>query len=371
MEGSQVRKEEVTRAVWLPFMFFRSTLMGQSELSFSNAITRAFDKIAQQGLNRVFVHVRPFGDALYRSDLFPSSFLVSGNEGDKLVFDPLEIMVKKARERGLGIEAWVNPFRVRSKYIQTGAISNLNPVNIFIKSGDAITYSDGLMYNPASQRAIDYVTKGVSELCTRYDIDGIHFDDYFYPNPERHFDASDYAAYKAPGGGLSQSAWRKANILMLLKQCWESVHAIDKRLVFGVSPKGFMECNLKEEYFDVPKALSKPGYLDYVCPQAYFAPNDEAYSFDDCMRIFDSLTKADIRLIAGLPAYKIGRPDPHAGAGEKDWLRGDHVLADMINIAKRYPSYAGYSLYDYSSVFSPAPELQERIRRERASISGC
>lgn len=359
----------IIKAVWLPYMFFRTALMGKSEESFSNAIDEAFSKIGEQGLNKLFVHARPFGDALYRSDIFPTSFLVSGKEGEKLRFDPLEIMIKKANPLGLGIEAWVNPFRVRSKYIETGTVSDKNPVCKFLETGDAIEYSDGIIYNPASQRARDLIVDGLHELCARYDIVGVHFDDYFYPNPELQFDAAGYAAYKAPGGGLSQAAWRKANISLLLKQSWDRVHSTSNDLVFGVSPKGFMECNLNEEYFDVPRVLSNPGYVDYICPQSYFAPNDEIYSFGECINVFNSLIESNIKLIVGLPVYKLGHPDPHAGAGEDDWQNGEHVLADMIKIAGSFSKYSGYSLYDYSSFFTPARELNERMIKERSALN--
>ena len=349
-------------------MVYKDILTNKSKVSFTNAVSHYFELIAEQGLNRVFVHVRPFGDALYRSDYFPSSYLVTGCEGGNLSFDPFEIMTKKARDFKLNIEAWINPFRVRSIYVETGTISPKNPVHDFLISGDAIEYGGNIVYNPASQRAWDLIGRGLSEICQRYDIDGIHFDDYFYPTSDPYFDMNSYASYKAAGGGLPQAIWRRNNISMFLKHCWNQVHSFNKNIDFGVSPKGDMNCNLNEEFFDAAEVLSKPGYLDYICPQAYFALNDEVYSFSDCMQVFDSINKIKVKLIAGLPAYKIGHPEPHAGAGEKDWLCGERVLADMVECGKMFSTYSGYSLYSYTSVFEPQPELANRMIIERKAL---
>ncbi len=360
---------ETIKAVWMPFMIYGNILTNKSKESFIASIDRYFEAAAAQGLNRIYVHVRPFGDALYRSDYFPASFLISGREGDGIRFDPLEVMTREARKRNLAIEPWINPFRVRSVSFDAGAISPNNPVVSCLEQGDAIEYHGNIVYNPASQRARELILHGVSELCQRYDIDGIHFDDYFYLTQDPCFDMDSYAAYKESGGELSQTRWRRDNVSTLLKQCRTQVHVENERLVFGVSPKGEIERNLNEEFLDVPDILSRKGYVDYICPQAYFAPNDEAYSFDDCIRSFNSLIRADIPLIAGLPAYRIGQPDPHAGAGENDWLEGQHLLADMVQSASRYDHYAGYSLFDFSSVFLPNPQLRDRMGKERQALS--
>ena len=350
-------------------MEFKSILTGKSREQFTSAVEHRFGLAADLGLNRLFVHVRPFGDALYKSKIFPTSSLITGTEGDHIDFDPLEIMTIAARRLGLCIEAWVNPFRVRSAYIQTGVLYHKNPALALLESGDLIEHRGGYTYNPASQRVWELVLAGVEELCTGYDLDGIHFDDYFYPTVDPLFDMDSYNAYKAPGGGLSQAQWRRGNVSLFLKRCWNCVHDSDNNMLFGVSPKGFMDCNLNEEFFDVPHVLSKSGYVDYIVPQAYFAPRDEVYSFSDCVSLYDSLIKCGIPLIPGLPAYKLGKPDIHAGIGEEDWLHGEGVLAGMIECSRTLESYGGYSLYDFAAIFGPEAQHSDRMARERRLIS--
>lgn len=357
-----------TRAVWIPFMEFKDILTGKSREQFTSAIERRFALAAELGLNRLYIHVRPFGDALYRSRVFPSSSLITGTEGDRMEFDPLEIMTIAARKLGLCVEAWVNPFRVRSAYINTGDLCQRNPALAFLESRDVIEHRGGLAYNPASPRVWELVLAGVEELCAGYDLDGIHFDDYFYPTVDPFFDMDSYSAYKAPGGGLSQTEWRRRNVSLFLHRCWSQVHASGRDMLFGVSPKGFMDCNLNEEFFDVPHVLSKGGYVDYIVPQAYFAPRDEVYSFSTCVSLYDSLIKCGIPLIPGLPAYKLGKPDIHAGIGEEDWLQGEGVLAEMIECSRMLKNYGGYSLYDFASVFEPETQLSDRMAKERELI---
>ena len=362
-------KQEV-RAVWLPFMEFAGILTGKSREDFSEAVSRAFEAAAAFGINRLFVHVRPFGDALYHSELFPSSHLVTGTEGDPLPFDPLEIMLDKAHGLGLALEAWLNPFRIRAPGIAKAGsgLCQRNPALHMKDPFGVITYRNGMTYNPASEEAQELLINGLREICARYPVDGIHFDDYFYPTADPYFDMESFRAYKLPGGGLSQAVWRRQNISLFLKSCYQAVHASGCSR-FGLSPKGFMDCNLNEEFLDVPRLLSTSGYLDYVCPQAYFALSDEICPFDAVIKEYDGLIKADIQLLAGLAAYKLGRPDRHAGrAGNAEWLHGDKVLADMTVCARKAEHYAGYSLYNFQAAFRPEESVALRVIREMNAL---
>lgn len=357
------------KAVWIPFMVFSHILTGKSESSFTMEIKRRFERIAAAGLNRVFVHIRPFGDALYRSGIFPSSFLITGREGEAMPFDPLEIMVGAAHELGLKIEAWINPFRVRSPAIPAPRPCSDNPALKLLKSHGAIEYRGGLTYNPASSEACELIIEGVREVCGNYPVDGIHFDDYFYPTTDPYFDMESFFGYKAPGGGLSQVFWRRKNISMFLRDCYSTVHESGCGS-FGISPKGFMDCNLNEEFLDVPEILSKKGYVDYVCPQAYFARTDEVCSFSSVMEDFSRLIsdESGIRLIAGLAAYKIGATDRHAGKGSVEWLEGRNILSSMAAEAGRVKHYAGYALYNYQAAFEPEEHLITRMEAEMTAL---
>ncbi len=362
--------KQETKAVWLPFMDLRDMLTGRSREDFRDQVKARFDAAAAQGLNRLFVHVRPFGDALYPSQFFPTSHLITGTEGDPAPFDPLELMIEEAHGRGLAIEAWVNPFRVRAPGMAavSAELCRDNPALALREMGDVIEYRGGLTYDPGSERARERIVAGVREICENYPVDGVHFDDYFYPTTDPDFDMDGFCRYKLPGGGLSQKAWRRQNVKLFLKECRAAVHAAGCAR-FGVSPKGFMECNLEEEFLDVPGILSKEGYVDYICPQAYFAMTDEVWSFPAVMEEYDKLIgDRDIDLLAGLAVYKLGRRDLHAGPGNEEWLRGRETLANMVSCARKTKHYAGYSLYNYQASFLPRADVARRVGEELAAL---
>lgn len=355
-----------TRAVWFPYLEFQDILTGKSREAFRDQIKERFDVAAEWGIDRLFVHVRPFGDALYPSRLFPTSHLITGTEGDPAPFDPLAIMVEEAHGRGLALEAWVNPFRVRAPGMAavSAGLCRENPALEWRETGDVIEYRGGLTYDPGSQRAQERIVAGLREICENYPVDGIHFDDYFYPTADPNFDMDGFCRYKLAGGGLSQRAWRLQNVRLFLRACHAAVHASGCGR-FGVSPKGFMECNLEEEFLDVPGILAKEGYVDYICPQAYFAMTDEVCPFSAVMEEYDRLIgDRNIDLLAGLAVYKLGRRDIHAGPGDEEWLRGEGTLVKMVECARKAEHYAGYSLYNYQASFLPEAHVARRVEEE-------
>ena len=150
------------------------------------------DNCLSLGLNTVIAQVRPFGDALYRSSLFPWSHLCTGVQGKDPGFDPLDVLLTEAHARGLSLEAWVNPYRLRSSASMPPAIAENSLLNTH--SEWVCTVNEGAYLNPAIPEAADYVVQGVAELVQNYAVDGIHFDDYFYPTTDPSIDAAQFAA---------------------------------------------------------------------------------------------------------------------------------------------------------------------------------
>ena len=141
--------------------------------------------------------MRPFGDALYPSELYPFSHLCTGTQGVSPDFDPLAILLEEAHTRGLELEAWVNPYRLQAG----GVPQSLSPDGIAAQHPDWVrSVNDGLWLCPALPEVQQYVADGVRELCQKYEIDGIHFDDYFYPTTDSSFDGAEYEAYRNSGG---------------------------------------------------------------------------------------------------------------------------------------------------------------------------
>ena len=188
------------RAIWISYLDFNSLLKGRTQAQFTANIQGAFDNIKEMGLNTVFVQVRPYGDALYDSDYFPWSHTITGTEGVNPGYDPLAIMVKEAHARGLSIEAWINPYRVRHSGT-TAALSSDNQAQKWLSAGSdsVVKTAVGIYYNPGSEEARQLIVDGVKEIVANYNVDGIHFDDYFYPTTDASFDSGTYAAYQNSG----------------------------------------------------------------------------------------------------------------------------------------------------------------------------
>lgn len=190
------------RAVWVSYLEWEQVDFSSAE-AFTQAIGTMLDNIQSIGATVVLAQVRPFGDALYPSDYFPFSHLCTGTQGQDPGFDPLALLVDAAHARDLQLEAWVNPYRIQAG--QTPALCGASPARLH---PDWVRYTDtGAYLDPASADVRQYIADGVGELCARYAVDGIHFDDYFYPTTDPAFDAADYAA---SGSTRTQDDWRRA-----------------------------------------------------------------------------------------------------------------------------------------------------------------
>ena len=177
------------RAVWVRYLDW-ALLDFSTEDTFRAGAAQLLDICVGLGLNTVLAQVRPFGDALYRSSLFPWSHLCTGVQGKDPGFDPLDVFLTEAHRRGIGVEAWVNPYRLRSSAAMPPNLAENNLANTH--PDWLCTAGEGLYLNPAVPAAADYVVQGVAELVQNYPVDGIHFDDYFYPTTDAAVDAAQF-----------------------------------------------------------------------------------------------------------------------------------------------------------------------------------
>ena len=175
------------RAVWVSYLEWAG-MDFSSEEAFRAGAAALMDNCLSIGLNTVIVQVRPFGDALYRSRLFPWSHVCTGEQGKDPGFDPLDVLITEAHSRGLSLEAWVNPYRLRSSAKMPAVLAESSLANTHPEWVCAV--GEGLYLNPAIPEAADYVVQGVAELVQNYAVDGIHFDDYFYPTTDAALDAA-------------------------------------------------------------------------------------------------------------------------------------------------------------------------------------
>ncbi len=360
------------RAVWISYLELESMNMS-SEQGYIQDLSTMLDNSVSLGLNTVIFHVRPFGDALYNSSIFPSSHLVSGTQGASMPYDPLEIAVRLCHERGLKIEAWVNPYRVQLSASKPSSLAASNPAVGYMNSSDKSDYvvaaNDGLYYNPAYPEVQDLIVSGVVEIINNYDVDGIQFDDYFYPTTEQFFDT---AAYSKLGGGMDLSAWRRENVNALVQKVYNAVKSTDASVYFGISPQGNNSNNYNQQYSDVNLWLSTPGYVDYIMPQLYWgfdyltASGREDYQFAKLSAEWASYTQApSVSLYIGLGAFRIGVGDGGAN-DQSEWSSGDN-LARQIETLRSVAGIDGFALYRYDNLYkSSEPTVSQEVSNMQA-----
>lgn len=352
------------RAVWISYLDFGSLLKGKSEGQFSANIDAAFDKVKYLGLNTVIVQVRPFGDALYKSEYFPWSKYASGTEGVSPGYDPLKIMTTKARQKGLKIEAWINPYRVRTNG-SFAELSNNNPAKLWQGTDKVIEFNGGIYYNPSNESSRQLIVDGVSEIVRNYDIDAIHFDDYFYPTTSEAFDQS---SYNASGTSLSLADWRRENVNKLVRAVYSEIKSIKPSCQFGISPQSSIEKNYNVQYVDAAKWLSTPGYVDYIMPQIYHGFSNSKMPFAETVRAWNNLIKTNVKLEIGLSPYKIGVEDKYAGNGRYEWIEEENLLKRMTEFSRTQNSYNGIALFRYDSIVNPQGNVKNAVVKELEAL---
>ena len=341
------------RAVWVSYLEW-AAMDFSTEDAFRAGVVQLLDNCTGLGLNTVLAQVRPFGDALYRSSLFPWSHLCTGVQGQDPGFDPLDVLLTEAHARGLSLEAWVNPYRLRSSASMPSAIAENSLLNTHPEW--VCTVNEGAYLNPAIPEAADYVVQGVAELVQNYAVDGIHFDDYFYPTTDPSIDAAQFAA----SGEADLTAWRRANVTRLVKAVHDAVKAADPTLRFGVSPQGNPDNDRNEQYTDLSVWLTASGadaIVDYLCPQIYWgygytlSSGSTRFAFENITAEWLALPRAEsTALYFGLGAYRVGVGDGGANADSvSQWCTGSALARQVTDL--RSAGAGGWALYRYGSLF--------------------
>lgn len=250
------------------------------------------DLLKSNNFNAVIFQVRPQTDALYKSDLEPWSYFLTGKAGQapEPFYDPLEFWVTAAHDRGLELHVWLNPYRAH--HVSGGEIGEASFVT---KRPDlALKLKAGYWWlDPAKKGTQDHSAKVVMDIVKRYDIDGVHFDDYFYPyaayNDNEDFpDDESWNAYLNSGGKLSRADWRREQVNTFIERIYKEIKAEKKYVKFGLSPFGIWRPGYPESiegldqydklYADAKLWLNK-GWIDYFTPQLYWAVNKIPQSF--------------------------------------------------------------------------------------------
>ncbi len=250
------------------------------------------DYLKDHNFNAVIFQVRPQADALYQSDLEPWSYFLTGQQGKapEPYYDPLNFWIKEAHDRGIEMHVWLNPYRAHHTTkgeISPKSIIKTNP-ELVVKLKNGFWWMD-----PAMKGTQDHSVAVVMDLVKRYDIDGVHFDDYFYPyasynNNEDFPDHASWKTYQAGGGKLSRADWRRESVNIFIERLYREIKAEKPKVKFGLSPFGIWRPGYPESiagmdqynelYADAKLWLNK-GWIDYYTPQLYWKINQTAQSF--------------------------------------------------------------------------------------------
>ena len=258
---------------------------GMTSAEQQQRLSEQLDALQQAGVNAVIFQVRPEADALYVSYYEPWSRFLTGEQGRNPDegWDPLQFMITACHARGMELHAWINPYRAKLKGLKKADMHYKHP---WFKFPERFVEYDGmLIFNPALQLNRDYICTVVSDIVRRYDVDGLHIDDYFYPYPVAGVPFPDDADFAAdPRGFTDKADWRRDNVNLLIQQLSSTIHDIKPWVKFGVSPFGIYHNekassavpgsatsglqNYDDLYADVLLWIDK-GWVDYTVPQLY------------------------------------------------------------------------------------------------------
>ncbi len=275
------------------------------------------DFLQAHHFNAVILQVRPQCDALYKSDLEPWSYYLTGTQGKAPdpYYDPLQFWIEAAHNRGMELHVWLNPYRAHhkdGKEISDQSIVKTHPeLVVYLKQGY-------WWMDPAKKGTQDHTNDVVMDIVKRYDIDGVHFDDYFYPYPEYNLnedfpDSSSWADYQAGGGKLSRGDWRRDAVNQLIERLYKNIKAVKPWVKFGLSPFGIWRPGYPESisgfdqynqlYADARLWLNK-GWVDYFSPQLYWPISRISLSFPVLLGWWEGENKMQRHL---WPGISVGR----------------------------------------------------------------
>ena len=229
--------------------------------------TDYLDKFKALNMNAVFVQVKGMGDAFYNSPYEPWSAAITGNRGVDPGYDVLKFMIDEAHARGMEFHAWMNPYRIATR---AGTGSSYPALHSSVKPEWVVSHEKIQIYNPALPEVRQRLADIVKDVITKYDVDGIHFDDYFYPDPssagQMVSDDADYQKYRT--ANATKEEFRRTNVDQAIKGVYDVIVATNPQVVFSVSPAPDPDYNYKTLFADVKKWCEQ-GWLDVVMPQLY------------------------------------------------------------------------------------------------------
>jgi uncharacterized lipoprotein YddW (UPF0748 family) len=307
------------------------------------------DRASTNGFNAIVFHVRPASDAVYESSLEPWGSMLTGHQGTDPGYDPLAFAIEQAHARGLELHAWINPFRAGN----AKDTATLAPTHLFNARRDLVrVYGAQLWLDPGDTAVQEHVARVVADIVRRYDVDGIHADDYFYPYPEkdssgRAIDFPDSATYVRSGSTLARDDWRRDNIDRFVERMYREVHQIKPAIKVGLSPFGIWRPGNPPSvagfdayasiYADSRKWL-RSGWVDYLTPQLYWKISSPQQSFPALLDWWLGENVLGRPIWPGLATYRVNNGTASAF--------GRNEIADQIKLIRARPAPPGHIMFN-------------------------
>jgi uncharacterized lipoprotein YddW (UPF0748 family) len=315
-------------------------------------LTDLLDKAAAAGFNTIIFHVRPAADAVYPSQYEPWAAMLTGVQGTDPGYDPLAFAVAEAHARGLELHAWINPFRAGN----SKDTLKLASTHLFNTRRDLVrVYGSQIWLDPGEPAIHDHVMRVVSDIASRYDIDGVHADDYFYPYQENDaagklIDFPDSASYARSGSALARADWRRNNVDRFIERMYKEVHVLKPSLKVGLSPFGIWRPGnpagvngldaYATIYADSRKWLQQ-GWVDYLAPQLYWSIAAPAQSYPALLDWWFAQNPMGRHVWPGLAAYRVSDGTSSAFSTSE--------IPSQVTMTRQRPSGTGHILYNTNS----------------------
>ncbi len=315
---------------------------------------KLLDMHQQNGMNAMIVQIRPCADALYPSPYEPWSAWLTGVQGSPPApyYDPLQFMIEETHKRNMVFHAWINPYRaefnLKDDLTSATHITRLHPEWF-------VTYGEKRYFDPGNPAAREYVVDVVRDVVKRYEVDAIHFDDYFYPYPLEGKKFPDDASYQLYGKGMKKDDWRRSNTDSIIRQLWLAIKKENSQCAFGISPFGVWRTadrdplngsktsgslsNYDDLYADIVLWL-KNGWIDYVAPQLYWEFSHRQAPFGTLLNWWSNHTYGKHCYI-GLGMYK---------AGSNAAWRDKKLLPQQIEAIRNTPNIQGMAFFSSKSL---------------------
>lgn len=355
-DNNIINNFEEDRYVFISYIDY-SYLKGKDENILKEEINKMVLNIKENNFNGIILQVRAFSDAIYYSKIFSPSLHIVNNENDKLKLDMLDYFIKLSHENNIKLIAWINPYRIRSNN-DISSISGNNIVNKYLNTS-SVEIKNGIYFNPAKDEVLDLIIKGVLEIVKNYDVDGILYDDYFYPS--KTCDLKDYELYKTQGGTNSLEDFRRDNINKLIRKTYENIKEVNSDVLFGISPSGNMNNNYNAEYLDI-NYLIENKIVDFIMPQIYYGFDNTNLPFVNTVNSWSNLVKdTNIKFYVALALYKSGLEDKYAKTGINEWINNNDIISKQIIVSRNTYNYEGFSIFRYDYLFNSKKDNKQLL----------